>query len=84
MGSVHWSGVESLSSKYRMALSRWPLPCFAAVSSAEPRVFGVGWDARRDGRERSLLEEELNVWENQPDMRCGKSPPIRLLDGEEG
>jgi hypothetical protein len=32
--STHLSGVESLSRRYRIALSRWPLPCFAAVRRA--------------------------------------------------
>lgn len=34
IGSAHLSGVESLSRMYRTALSRCPLPCFAAVRRA--------------------------------------------------
>ena len=66
-----------------MALSICPLPCFAAVRRADPLVFGVEWAARSDGRDKSF-EEELKVCENHPEIRCGKSPPTRLLDGEEG
>ena len=40
MGSGHLSGVASLSSRYRIALSKWPLPCFATVSKAE--LFPLG------------------------------------------
>ena len=75
MGSVHLSGVESLSRMKRMARSRWPLPCFAA----ERRGFGFDfgdamWDwERMEGRERSVEEEELKVWEIQPERRVGRS-----------
>jgi hypothetical protein len=31
IGSVHLSGMESLSRRYRIALSRCPFPCLAAV-----------------------------------------------------
>lgn len=40
MGSGDLLGVESVSSKKRIARSRWPLPCLAAVSKAEALVFG--------------------------------------------
>lgn len=36
IGSGHLSGVASLSSRYRIALSRCPLPCFAAVRREDP------------------------------------------------
>ena len=64
MGSVHLSGVESLSRRYRIALSRWPLPCFAAVSSADDLPLGEpeggGMVLMRWGRDRSV-EEELKA-----------------------
>jgi hypothetical protein len=40
IGSVHLSGIASLSNKYLIALSKWPFPCFATVSSAEALLFG--------------------------------------------
>ena len=42
IGSVLLSGVASLSSKYRTALSRWPFPCRAAVKSPIPPVLDLG------------------------------------------
>ena len=57
-----------------MARSRWPLPCLAAVRSGFDFVLGddmCDWD-RMAGRERSV-EDELNVWENQPESRVGRS-----------
>lgn len=70
----------------RMARSRWPLPCFAAVRRGLFFDFGEaamamwGW-ARREGRERSV-EEELKAWENQPVRRVGRSD-MRDGAGEE-
>lgn len=61
-----------------MALSRWPLPCFATVSNADAFDFGDGW-AMRVLRLRSVVDE-LNVCENQPERREGMSPIDRLLD----
>lgn len=60
MGSVHLSGVESLSRRKRMARSRWPLPCFAAVRSGFDFDFGEDMcDCERmEGSERSVEEEE--------------------------
>ena len=61
-----------------MALSRWPLPCFAAVKSAEPFPFGEAEFVdmccceSSCGSERSV-EDELNVCENQPERREGRS-----------
>ena len=67
-----------------MALSKWPLPCFAAVSKEfVPFPFGeltgkveepdmcVCWE-RITGRVRSL-EDVLKVWENQPESLEGRS-----------
>lgn len=67
-----------------MALSKWPLPCFAAVSRGfAPLPFGeppgkveepdmcACWE-RITGRVRSL-EDVLKVWENQPERRVGRS-----------
>lgn len=57
----------------RIARSRWPLPCFAAVR----RGFGFfgedmcDWD-KMEGKERSV-EEELKVCESQPVRRVGRS-----------
>jgi hypothetical protein len=85
MGSVHLSGVASLSSRYRTALSRCPLPCFAAVRSELPFDFGLDWD-RREGRDKSV-ELVLNVCENQPDSRVGRSPmrvPVDVGEYEDG
>lgn len=55
-----------------MALSRWPLPCFAAVRIADALPLGEDW-ARMLGRVRSVVEE-LKVWESQPERRFGRSP----------
>jgi len=61
MGSVHLSGVASLSRRYLIALSKWPFPCFAAVRRAEgPLPLGEPCWASRLGRERSV-EEVLKV-----------------------
>jgi len=81
---MHLLGVVSLSNRYRMALSGWHLPCFAAVSREfAPFPFGepIGnieepdmcayWE-RIAGRVRSL-EDVLKVWENQPEMWVGRS-----------
>jgi hypothetical protein len=62
IGSAHLSGVESLSRRYRIALSRCPLPCLAAVRRAF-LDFGdeldVAWESRL-GSERSV-DDVLNV-----------------------
>lgn len=72
-----------------MALSRWPLPCFAAVRSADPLPFGDAELAEAEamccwesscGSERSV-EEELKVCENQPESLLGRSVS-RVLDDE--
>ena len=79
IGSVHLSGCASLSSKYRIALSRCPFPCFAAVSSAlGPLPFGDVFCASRLGNDRSFVDV-LNVCVNHPDSRVGRSP-IRDVD----
>lgn len=78
IGSVHLSGVASLSNKYRIALSKCPFPCFATVSSADALLLGEDWE-RRVLSERSVVDE-LNVCENQPERRVGRSP-IRVDDG---
>lgn len=82
MGSAHLSGVESLSRRKRMARSRWPLPCLAAERRGFGFVFGDAmWDwERMEGRERSV-DEELNVWESQPESRVGRSD--MRVDGDE-
>ena len=84
--SEHLSGVESLSRRNRMALSRCPFPCLAAVRRAEVCAALLGeLDAdceRREGRERSVVEV-LKVWENQPDRRVGRSPMRDVEDAEE-
>lgn len=74
MDSVHLSGVESLSRIKRIARSRWPLLCLAAERRGFDFVFGDAiwdWD-KMEGRERSV-EEELKVWEIQPERRVGRS-----------
>jgi hypothetical protein len=85
IGSVHLSGVESLSRRYLIALSRCPFPCLAAVRMGFVCLVRTGevWPDcdRMLGRERSVVDE-LNVWANQPERRLGKSP-IRELEGEE-
>ena len=73
MGSAHLSGMASLSRIYLIALSKWPLPFFAAVSKAEGALpFGeaVEWYASRVGRS---VEDELKVCENHPESRVGRS-----------
>ena len=86
MGSGHLSGIASLSSRYRMALSIWPLPCRAAVRSAEPLPFGETdaerccWE-RSEGRLRSVEELE-KVCANHPDRRVGRSVNRELEPGE--
>ncbi len=81
IGSGHSSGVASLSRMYRIAFpTRCPLPYLAAVSSADPLFLGDEpavdmlwvWDIRA-GSERSV-DDVLNVWENQPESRVGRSP----------
>jgi len=68
IGSPHLSGWASLSRINRIALSRWPLLCLAAVRSAfgcfvlgEPartwEAERVDWE-RRFGRDRSVDEPE--------------------------
>lgn len=86
MESEHLSGVESLSRRNRIALSRCPFPCLAAIRRAEVCAALLGeLDAdceRREGSERSVVEE-LKVWENQPDRRVGRSPIRDVEDAEE-
>jgi hypothetical protein len=61
-----------------MALSKWPLPCFAAVRRAEAWVVLLGEGAAgvdsesRVGRERSVVEV-LKVCVNHPERRVGRS-----------
>lgn len=81
MGSVHLSGVESLSRRYLTALSRCPFPCFAAVRRALDLPLGDVCVARMLGRARSV-EEVLKVCENHPDSLVGRSP-MRLDEGED-
>ena len=65
-----------------MARSRWPLPCLAALRRGFDFDFGDAmWDwERMEGRERSV-DEELNVWESQPESRVGRSD-MRAEDDE--
>lgn len=80
IGSGQRSGVASLSSRYLMALSRWPFPCLATVRSAlDPLRDGefAAWEGECDwasicGSDRSVLDA-LNVCENHPDSRVGRS-----------
>ena len=73
-----------------MALSRCPFPCFAAVNRANappvpglPVLLDLGepWVARRDGSERSVDDDELKVWENQPESLVGRLVSGTLLMG---
>lgn len=64
MGSVDLSGTASLSRRYLMALSRWPFPCFAAMSRglgpfAPLGPAGVACCASRADKS---VEEVLKVW----------------------
>ena len=57
IGSVQ----ESLSRRWRIALSSWPLPCFATVKSADDlplgELEGGGIVLMRWGKNRSVAEE---------------------------
>jgi len=75
IGSVHLSGMESLSRRYRIALSRCPLPCLAAVRRAFLPLgdeADVAWESNV-GRDRSV-DDVLKVWENHPERRVGRLP----------
>lgn len=85
IGSVDLLGIESLSSKKRIARSRCPLPCFAAVSKAELLVLGNACEVKLDcesidGRDRSV-DELVKVCDSHPDSRVGRSD-IRVDDVE--
>ena len=68
MGSVDLSGTASLSSRYLIALSKWPFPCFAAMSNAlgpfPPlgRVGLGGPTACCANKADKSVEDVLKVW----------------------
>lgn len=76
IGSVHLSGTASLSNKYLIALSKWPLPCLATVRRALALLLGLLPALMREGRERSVVDDE-KVCENHPERRS----PRREDDG---
>lgn len=83
--SVHLSGVESLSKRYRTALSKWPFPLFAAVRRTLLLLDdGEGELERIEGSERSVVEPE-KVCANHPfrrrDMDEGEPTELELEEG---